>query len=65
MTMTTITKATNVPARPRLALVLGSGGVRSAAALGIADVLEGAGIRPDLIVAAAPAPCMARQLPWA
>ena len=48
--MTTITKVTNVPARPRLALVLGSGGVRSAAALGIADVLEGAGISPDLIV---------------
>ena len=35
---------------PRLALVLGSGGVRSVAALGIADVLAGAGLRPDLIV---------------
>lgn len=34
----------------RLALVLGSGGVRSAAALGIADVLARAGIRPDLLV---------------
>jgi NTE family protein len=50
MMMTTTTKVTNSPARPRLALVLGSGGVRSAAALGIADVLEAAGIRPDLIV---------------
>jgi NTE family protein len=49
---TTTTKVTNMPtsARPRLALVLGSGGVRSAAALGIADVLQGAGISPDLIV---------------
>lgn len=36
--------------RPRLALVLGSGGIRSIAALGIADVLAGAGLRPDLIV---------------
>lgn len=35
---------------PRLALVLGSGGVRSIAAVGIVDVLEGAGLRPDLIV---------------
>jgi NTE family protein len=35
---------------PRLALVLGSGGVRSIAALGIADVLAGAGLRPDLVV---------------
>jgi NTE family protein len=36
--------------RPRLALVLGSGGVRSIAAIGIADVLAREGIRPDLIV---------------
>jgi NTE family protein len=36
--------------RPRLALVLGSGGVRSIAAVGIADVLEREGIRPDLVV---------------
>lgn len=36
--------------RHRLALVLGSGGVRSMAALGIADVLARAGIRPDLVV---------------
>jgi NTE family protein len=35
---------------PRLALVLGSGGVRSVAALGISDVLAGAGIKPDLVV---------------
>jgi NTE family protein len=37
-------------ARPRLALVLGSGGVRSIAALGIAEVLADEGMRPDLIV---------------
>jgi NTE family protein len=35
---------------PRLALVLGSGGVRAVAALGLVQVLEEAGIRPDLIV---------------
>jgi NTE family protein len=35
---------------PRLALVLGSGGVRSAAALGITDVLAREGLRPDLVV---------------
>lgn len=34
----------------RLAFVLGSGGVRSVAALGVADRLASAGIRPDLIV---------------
>lgn len=34
---------------PRLALVLGSGGVRSAAALGIADMLAREGVRPDLV----------------
>lgn len=38
------------PARPRLALVLGSGGVRSAAALGITDVLAREGVSPDLVV---------------
>src|SRR5512134_413775 len=37
-------------AQPRMALVLGSGGVRSIAALGIAEVLDAEGIRPDLIV---------------
>ena len=35
---------------PRLALVLGSGGVRSIAALGIVDVLADAGLPPDLVV---------------
>ena len=37
-------------AHPRMALVLGSGGVRSIAALGIAEVLAAEGIHPDLIV---------------
>jgi len=36
--------------RERIALVLGSGGVRSAAALGIAEVLSEAGLAPDLVV---------------
>ncbi len=36
--------------RPRLALVLGSGGVRSVAALGIAGVLASEGLAPDLVV---------------
>jgi NTE family protein len=36
--------------RPRLALALGSGGVRSVAALGLAEVLAAEGLRPDLIV---------------
>lgn len=35
---------------PRLALVFGSGGVKSVAALGVVEVLEDAGIHPDLIV---------------
>ncbi len=35
---------------PRLALVLGSGGVRSAAAIGISEVLSQAGLRPGLVV---------------
>jgi NTE family protein len=35
---------------PRLALVLGSGGIRSVAAVGITDVLAREGIRPDLVV---------------
>jgi NTE family protein len=38
------------PGRPRMALVLGSGGVRSAAAIGVADVLADEGLRPDLLV---------------
>lgn len=36
--------------RPRLALVLGSGGVRSAAAIGIAHVLAKGGMQPDIVV---------------
>ena len=43
----TNTRAANAP---HLALVLGSGGVRSVAALGIAEVLANAGLRPDLVV---------------
>ena len=35
---------------PRLALVIGSGGVRGASAIGVVDVLARAGLRPDLIV---------------
>jgi NTE family protein len=38
------------PTEPRLAVVLGSGGVRSVAALGVAEVLWREGIRPDLFV---------------
>ena len=36
--------------RPRIGLVLGSGGVRSAAAIGVTEVLEEAGLAPDLVV---------------
>lgn len=46
--MTTLTSRN--PTRPRIALVLGSGGVRSVAALGIVDVLRRNGISPDLVV---------------
>jgi NTE family protein len=35
---------------PRLALVIGSGGVRGASAIGVVDVLARAGLRPDLLV---------------
>jgi NTE family protein len=38
------------PRAPRIALVLGSGGVRSAAAIGIAEVLNQARLHPDLVV---------------
>ncbi len=38
------------PHRPQFALVIGSGGVRSVAALGVAEVLWQEGLRPDLIV---------------
>jgi NTE family protein len=48
--MVNSTTAARGPAPLRLALVLGSGGVRSVAALGIADVLAREGLRPDLLV---------------
>lgn len=48
--MFTIRTSPRPAAPPRLALVLGSGGVRSIAAIGIADVLAREGIRPDLVV---------------
>ncbi|MFI4929396.1 MAG: patatin-like phospholipase family protein [Burkholderiales bacterium] len=35
---------------PRLAIVVGSGGVRGVAAVGIAEVLAREGVRPDLVV---------------
>jgi NTE family protein len=38
------------PPAPRLALVIGSGGVRGVAALGIVDVLAREGIHPELVV---------------
>jgi NTE family protein len=38
------------PPPPRLALAIGSGGVRGASAIGVVDVLSRAGLRPDLIV---------------
>ncbi len=41
---------TRLPDAPQLALVLGSGGVRSIAAVGIAEVLWRHGIRPQLVV---------------
>jgi NTE family protein len=39
-----------ISSRPRIALVLGSGGVRSIAAVGIVERLSREGIRPDIIV---------------
>jgi NTE family protein len=36
--------------RPRIALVLGSGGVRSAAALGVVEALGAEGLYPDIVV---------------
>lgn len=36
--------------RPRLALVIGSGGVRSVASLGLVDVLRRHGLAPDVVV---------------
>jgi NTE family protein len=47
---TRMLEPTNASRRPRIALVLGSGGVRSAAAIGVAEVLENAGLSPDLVV---------------
>ncbi len=38
------------PRRPRLAVVIGSGGVRSIAALGLVDVLRRHGLAPDIVV---------------
>lgn len=38
------------PSPPRFAIVLGSGGVRSIAALGMVEVLVREGLRPDLVV---------------
>jgi NTE family protein len=43
-------QAPSQPKRPRLALVIGSGGIRSASAIGVLDVLYSEGLRPDLIV---------------
>ena len=40
------------PSKPRLALVLGSGGPRGFAHIGVLKVLEEAGIKPDLVVGA-------------
>jgi NTE family protein len=47
--MTTLAKNLIVQ-RPRFALVLGSGGVRSIAALGMVEVLAREGLMPDLVV---------------
>jgi len=48
--MHVIRPSQRTPSTPRLALVLGSGGVRSVAAIGIAECLAREGIRPDLVV---------------
>lgn len=47
--MTTLPKTLNVP-NHRFAVVLGSGGVRSIAALGMVEVLAREGLMPDLVV---------------
>jgi NTE family protein len=47
--MTTMPKTLNVP-NHRFAVVLGSGGVRSIAALGMVEVLAREGLMPDLVV---------------
>ena len=41
-----------LPAKPRVALVLGSGGPRGFAHIGVIKVLEEAGLKPDLIIGA-------------
>ena len=47
----TQTRTQTRPTRPpRLAFVVGSGGVRSVAAVGVAEVLAREGVRPDLVV---------------
>lgn len=43
-------KVMQLEIKPKLALVLGSGGPRGYAHIGVLKVLEGAGIKPDLIV---------------
>lgn len=48
--MTVATASAAPDSSARLALVLGSGGVRSAAAIGIASVLARAGLRPRFVV---------------
>ena len=47
--MTTLPQTLNVP-NHRFAVVLGSGGVRSIAALGMVEVLAREGLMPDLVV---------------
>ena len=47
--MASIPQLRGIPPRPRLALAVGSGGVRSAAALGLAEVLAESGLRPEAI----------------
>jgi NTE family protein len=44
------TPAADAPRRPRLAVVIGSGGVRSIAGLGLIDVLRRQGLAPDVVV---------------
>ena len=46
----TPTSARALPPAPRFAIVLGSGGVRSIAALGMVEVLLKHGLQPDLVV---------------
>ena len=50
---------------PQLALVLGSGGVRSIAAVGIAEVLSRHGIRPQLVVGCSSGALFGALVAWA